>query len=59
MFKQTPKIVVFHETVLTTKEYMRSIIEVKPEWLHEVAPDFYKPEDVGLGVHKGMPKQRQ
>ena len=59
LFKQNPKLVVFHETVLTTKEYMRNVIEVKPEWLHEVAPDFYKPEDLGIGVTKGMPKSRQ
>ena len=58
LFKQNPKFVMFHETVLTTKEFMRNIIEVKPEWLHEVAPDFYKLEDLGIGVTKGMPKQR-
>jgi pre-mRNA-splicing factor ATP-dependent RNA helicase DHX16 len=58
LFKQTPKFVIFHETVLTTKEFMRNIIEVKPEWLQEVAPDFYKNEDLGIGVTKGMPKQR-
>jgi pre-mRNA-splicing factor ATP-dependent RNA helicase DHX16 len=58
MFKQMPKFVIFHETVLTSKEFMRNVIEVKPEWLHEVAPDFYKLEDLGLGVTKGMPKLR-
>ena len=58
MYKQNPKYVLFNETVLTTKEFMRNVCEVKPEWLHEVAPDFYKPEDLGIGVHKGMPKQR-
>ena len=58
LFKQNPKMVVFHETVLTSKEFMRNIIEVKPEWLHEVAPDFLKLEDLGIGVTKGMPKQR-
>ena len=58
LFKQNPKFVIFHETVLTSKEFMRNIIEVKPEWLHEVAPDFYKLEDLGIGVTKGMPKQR-
>ena len=49
MFKQTPKFVVFNETILTTKEYMRNLVEVKPEWLHEVAPDFYKQEDLRIG----------
>lgn len=57
LFKQTPKLVVFNETILTTKEYMRNVIEVKPEWLHEVAPDFYKPEDLLGATNKGMPKR--
>jgi pre-mRNA-splicing factor ATP-dependent RNA helicase DHX16 len=54
LFKQNPRFVVFHETVLTSKEFMRNVIEVKAEWLSEVAPDFYKPED--LGTQKGVPK---
>ena len=56
MFKQNPRFVVFHETVLTSKEFMRNVIEVKSDWLMEVAPDFYKPED--LGTQKGVPKIR-
>ena len=56
LFKQNPRFVVFNETVLTSKEFMRNIIEVKSEWLMEVAPDFYKQED--LGTQKGVPKIR-
>ncbi|OLP78494.1 putative pre-mRNA-splicing factor ATP-dependent RNA helicase DHX16 [Symbiodinium microadriaticum] len=42
LFGQQPKLVCYHELVLTTKEFMRSCIEVKPEWLLEVAPHFYQ-----------------
>ena len=46
MFKELPKWVIYHELVFTTKEYMREIIEVKPEWLMEVAPHYYKNIDL-------------
>lgn len=36
-----PRWVVYHELVLTTKEYMRTVSEIKPEWLVEVAPHYY------------------
>ena len=29
--------VIYHELVMTTKEFMRSVVEIKPEWLLEVA----------------------
>jgi len=54
LFGQQPKLVCYHELVLTTKEYMRQMIEVKPEWLLEVAPHFYQSKDLDF---KGkMPK---
>ena len=40
-----PKFILYHELVLTSKEYMRSCMPIKPEWLHEVAPHFHKKED--------------
>ena len=36
----------YHELVLTTKEYMRQVSELKPEWLIEIAPHFYQLKDV-------------
>uniref|UniRef100_A0A2N9HIK7 RNA helicase n=1 Tax=Fagus sylvatica TaxID=28930 RepID=A0A2N9HIK7_FAGSY len=41
-----PRWVVYHELVLTTKEYMRQVIELKPEWLVEIAPHYYQLKDV-------------
>ena len=33
--------VVYHELVLTTKEYMRCVTIVDPEWLAEMGPMFF------------------
>ncbi|CAF1872850.1 unnamed protein product [Brassica napus] len=38
-----PRWVVYHELVLTSKEYMR---QLKPEWLIELAPHYYQLKDV-------------
>jgi pre-mRNA-splicing factor ATP-dependent RNA helicase DHX16 len=46
LFKDTPRWVVYHELVFTTKEYMREIFEIAPEWLMEVAPHYYKNIDL-------------
>lgn len=52
-----PKWVIFYELVLTSKEFMRSVMPLQPEWLMEVAPHYYKPKDVeSLGVDRKMPK---
>ncbi|KAI6248296.1 Pre-mRNA-splicing factor ATP-dependent RNA helicase-like protein cdc28 [Erysiphe necator] len=40
------KMVVYYELVQTSKEYMRSCLPIKPEWLHEVAPHFHKKKDL-------------
>lgn len=52
-----PKWVIFYELVLTSKEFMRSVMPLQPEWLTEVAPHYYKPKDLEtLGVERKMPK---
>jgi pre-mRNA-splicing factor ATP-dependent RNA helicase DHX16 len=52
-----PKWVIFHELVLTSKEFMRSCLPLQPEWLMEVAPHYYKNKEVeALGVDRKMPK---
>ncbi len=53
-----PRWVVYHELVLTSKEYMRTVSEIKPEWLVEVAPHYYNrrellQEEGGEGKGKG------
>ncbi|XP_044476789.1 pre-mRNA-splicing factor ATP-dependent RNA helicase DEAH1-like [Mangifera indica] len=51
-----PRWVVYHELVLTTKEYMRQVTELKPDWLVEIAPHYYQMKDVEDPVSNKMPK---
>ncbi|XP_019153237.1 PREDICTED: pre-mRNA-splicing factor ATP-dependent RNA helicase DEAH1-like isoform X3 [Ipomoea nil] len=51
-----PRWVVYHELVLTSKEYMRQVTELKPEWLVEIAPHYYQLKDVEDHVSKKMPR---
>lgn len=48
LFKEEvpPRCVIFHELVETSKEFMRQVISIKPEWLVEIAPHYYKAKDV-------------
>ena len=45
LFQQQPDWVLYHELVLTTKEYMRECMVLDPRWLVELAPRFFKPTD--------------
>ncbi|CAD7699242.1 unnamed protein product [Ostreobium quekettii] len=51
-----PRWVVYHELVLTSKEYVRGVSEIKPEWLVEIAPHYYDKKDVRDEAGKKMPK---
>ena len=53
---EQPKWVVYHELVFTTKEFMRQIVEIKSEWLVEIAPHYYAKKDVEDNDGKRMPK---
>ncbi|XP_055388858.1 LOW QUALITY PROTEIN: uncharacterized protein LOC129617831 [Condylostylus longicornis] len=37
----TPEYIVYHEVVLTTKEYMQNVTAVEPQWLAELGPMFF------------------
>jgi pre-mRNA-splicing factor ATP-dependent RNA helicase DHX16 len=52
------KMLIYFELVQTTKEYMRSCMPIKPEWLHEAAPHFHKKKDLEEMEEKKMPKDR-
>jgi pre-mRNA-splicing factor ATP-dependent RNA helicase DHX16 len=59
LFKETPRWVIYHELVFTTKEYIREIIEINPEWLMEVAPHYYKNIDlVDISNYKKIVKNK-
>ncbi len=54
LFNKSPEWVLYHELVLTTKEYMRNVMAIEPKWLVELAPQFYQQAD----PHK-MTKQKR
>ncbi|KAI0496788.1 hypothetical protein KFK09_023112 [Dendrobium nobile] len=45
LFQRQPDWVIYHELVMTTKEYMREVTVIDPKWLVELAPRFYKSSD--------------
>jgi HrpA-like RNA helicase len=48
LFQKQPEWVLYHELVLTSKEYMRESLSIEPKWLTEVAPNFFKQVIGGL-----------
>ncbi|XP_074598255.1 DEAH-box helicase 15 isoform X2 [Brevipalpus obovatus] len=40
-----PEWVIYNEFVLTTKNYIRTVTDIKPEWLIRIAPDYYDLEN--------------
>lgn len=51
-----PRWVVYHELVLTSKEYMRVVSEIKPEWLVDIAPHYYSQKEIMDQAARKMPK---
>ncbi|XP_064401685.1 ATP-dependent RNA helicase DHX8-like isoform X2 [Halichondria panicea] len=45
LFNRQPDWVIYHELVLTTKEYMRETTSIDPKWLVEFAPAFFRFSD--------------
>ncbi|TFK40682.1 pre-mRNA splicing factor [Crucibulum laeve] len=60
LFQHQPpvKTVLYYELVMTSKSYMRQVMEIKPSWLLEVAPHYFKPADLEqlASGDKKMPK---
>lgn len=45
LFQRQPDWVIYHELVMTTKEYIREVTVIDPKWLVELAPRFFKLSD--------------
>jgi len=45
LFNRQPEWIIYHELVLTTKEYMREVTAIDPKWLVEFAPKFFRMGD--------------
>ncbi|EGD75232.1 ATP-dependent helicase [Salpingoeca rosetta] len=56
LFEKTPRWVVYHELVFTTKEYIRNVIEIENAWLLEVAPHYYRAKELEDIGSKKLPK---
>lgn len=57
----TPDYVVYHELILTAKEYMQCVTAVEPQWLAELGPMFFsiKESDTSMLEHKKRQKDEK
>lgn len=55
LFEDLPRWVIYYELMFTSKEFMRSIVEIESAWLLEVAPHYYKGKDLE-DSNKKLPK---
>lgn len=46
LLEDRPRWIIFYELVFTSREFCRSCFALKPEWLLEVAPHYYKRDEV-------------
>lgn len=45
LFNRQPDWLIYHQLVLTSKEYLRECLAIDPKWLVELAPNFYRASD--------------
>ena len=45
LFQHQPMWCPYHSLVMTTKEYMREVIEIDPKWLVECVPQYFREAD--------------
>lgn len=56
--KEPPRWVVYHELVATTKDFMRTVSEITPDWLVEIAPHYYQMKDIEDSSTRRMPNAK-
>ena len=44
--EEPPEWVIYHELVLTSKEFIRDLVVIDPKWLLELAPHYYREKDL-------------
>uniref|UniRef100_A0A6U0WST0 RNA helicase n=1 Tax=Pinguiococcus pyrenoidosus TaxID=172671 RepID=A0A6U0WST0_9STRA len=54
--EEPPRWLIYHELAFTTKEYMRQVSPIQPQWLLEIAPHFYQTKELQDSRTKKMPK---
>ncbi|KAL4173138.1 hypothetical protein KRP22_008293 [Phytophthora ramorum] len=45
-----PDWIMFHQSVLTTEEFVRDVSRIDPRWLVDLAPDFYRAKEVSGAI---------
>ncbi|RQM13908.1 hypothetical protein DD237_006029 [Peronospora effusa] len=45
-----PDWIIFHQSVLTTEEFVRDVSRIDPRWLVDLAPDFYRTKEVSSAI---------
>lgn len=58
LFGKQAEWVIYHELLLTTREYMRWTTSIEPKWLVEVAPTFFKVAGTGGTMSKRRKQER-
>ena len=46
VLQHKPKWCVYNEFVLTSKQFIRTVTDIKAEWLFEIAPHYFKPDNI-------------
>ena len=41
VIEKKPEWVLYNEFILTSRNYIRTVMQIYPEWLFEVAPDYF------------------
>jgi ATP-dependent RNA helicase DDX35 len=60
-FGNVPEYITYHQSVLSSEEYIRDISKIDPRWLLQIAPDFYQSKELsskisGSSGTLGLPK---
>ncbi|KAK5660079.1 hypothetical protein OQA88_13548 [Cercophora sp. LCS_1] len=54
-----PRTIIYHELVVTSKEFVRSVIPIEASWLSEFGGHYYDKKDVDAMTTKKLPKERR
>ena len=52
-----PEWAIYQEFVLTSRNYIRTVTDIKGEWLVDLAPHYYDLQNFPAGEVRGTPKQ--
>ncbi|EDO07468.1 Helicase associated domain (HA2) family protein [Babesia bovis T2Bo] len=58
LFDQDAQCVVYTDLVMTTRQYMRIVAQIRPEWLSQLAPHYYSSDHPAIQGTKKMPKMK-